>query len=258
VIAISTGLQALFPRPEQVDCITAPVDISPFLDVEPDYACQTITSIGTISESKGLGDLADAAILLNRRGLDFRVVVIGDFYYADYLAAIEQRLQQAGARDRLTFVPYQKDVARWLGQSSIYCCPSHTEGMSRTIIEAMAAGLPVVATDCGGPRDLVRDRETGSLVPVRNPQALAAALEYLLADSAKRQSQGVSGRAAAQAFDAETVVPRLIERIEAARHAPALSAETEAFVTLFLNVLQEAGPRVLLGKKWQLLRRFLG
>ena len=129
--------------------------------------------------------------------------------------------------------------------------------MSRTIIEAMAAGLPVVATDCGGPRDLVRDRETGSLVPVRNPQALAAALEYLLTDSAKRQSQGVSGRAAAQAFDAETVVPRLIERIEAARHAPALSAETEAFVTLFLNVLQEAGPRVLLGKKWQLLRRFL-
>ena len=65
-----------------------------------------------------------------------------------------------------------------------------------TIVEAMAAGLPVVATDCGGPRDLVEDGKTGMLVPVKSPEALARALEQMLADSGRPQGDGVKRGAA--------------------------------------------------------------
>ena len=258
VVAISTALRAAFPEPDAVAMVSAPVALGPFRQLRPDLTAPVIVSLGTISASKGLGDLAGAAILLAERGVDFRVQVMGDFYYADYLAAIERRLTRAGVRGRFQFIPYQRDIAPGLARCGLYCCPSHTEGLSRTIIEAMAAGLPVVATDCGGPRDLVVDGVTGRLVPVRHPRALADALAELLQDPARRTAMGQAGRAAVADFDSEVVVPRLIEQIEVCRQASPVPRSTAALAELWLTLLREAGPRVLLGKKWQLLRPLLG
>jgi glycosyltransferase involved in cell wall biosynthesis len=257
VVAISSALRDTFPEPARVAVISAPVALGPFRDLTPDTAAPVITSIGTISESKGLGDLAEATILLAGRGLDFRLRVIGDFYYPKYLADVERRLSQSGIRDRVDFIPYQRDIGPWLARSGLYCCPSHTEGMSRTIIEAMAAGLPVVATDCGGPRDLVMGGATGRLVPVRDPGALADALGALLRNPAERARLGQAGRRTVAAFDADRIVPRLIERIAACAEASAAPVANAAFADLLLTLLREAGPRVLLGKKWRLLRHWL-
>lgn len=257
VVAISSALRGGFPEPELVAVISAPVDLTPFRGLRPDHGAPVITTLGTISESKGLGDLAEAGINLAERGLDFSVQVIGDFYYPDYLAQIQRRLVHAGARERFQFIPFQRDIAPWLARSGLYCCPSHTEGMSRTIIEAMAAGLSVVATDCGGPRDLVADGVNGCLVPVRDPCALADALANLLMNPAKRMAQGEAGRAFGAKFDADIVVPRLVEEIDACCRAAPAPATTASLVELMLTFMQEAGPRVLLGKKWRLLRPLL-
>lgn len=258
VVAISTALRAAFPEPDTVAVVSAPVALGPFRELRPDTAAPVIASLGTISASKGLGDLAEAAILLAERGVDFVVRVMGDFYYADYLTGIERRLTRAGVRERFHFIPYQRDIAPGLVRCGLYCCPSHTEGLSRTIIEAMAAGLPVVATDCGGPRDLVVDGGTGLLVPVRNPRALADALAELLQDPARRAAMGQAGRTAVADFGSEVVVPRLIEQIEGCRLGSPVPRSTAALAELWVTLLREAGPRVLLGKKWQLLRPLLG
>ena len=72
--------------------------------------------------------------------------------------------------------------------------PSHLEGMPLTVLEAMASGLPVVATPVGGTPELVRDGETGYLVPVDDPEALAGAISSVLADPAKARDMGRRGR----------------------------------------------------------------
>jgi glycosyltransferase involved in cell wall biosynthesis len=257
VVAISSALRDTFPEPARVAVISAPVALGPFRDLTPDTAAPVITSIGTISESKGLGDLAEAAILLAGKGHEFRLQVIGDFYYVDYLARIEKRLMRAGIRERVELIPYQREIAPWLARSGLYCCPSHTEGMSRTLVEAMAAGLPVVATDCGGPRDLVTEGVIGHLVPPRNPRALADALASLINDPERQARFGQAGRRAAAAFDTDRVVPRLIECIAECIASPPVPVENAALADLTLTLLREAGPRVLLGRKWRLFRLLL-
>ena len=87
---------------------------------------------------------------------------------------------------------------------------SVSEGFPNTLVEAMAAGRPIVATDVGGVRDAVRDRENGLLVPPRAPDAFADALRTLLRDAGLRQRMGAAGAARARAeFHAEHVVGSL-------------------------------------------------
>ena len=79
-------------------------------------------------------------------------------------------------------------------QAALFVLPSNEEGLGIVLLEAMASGLPVVSTRCGGPETCVVDGETGYLTPVGDAQALAAAMERLLADAALRQQMGRAGR----------------------------------------------------------------
>ena len=91
----------------------------------------------------------------------------------------------------------------------IFALPSQAEGISNTILEAMASGLPVVATDVGGNAELVAAGETGMLVPAQNPQAMAQALLRYTADAALRQSHGAAGRERVErSFSIDNMVAR--------------------------------------------------
>ncbi|MFL1462618.1 glycosyltransferase family 4 protein [Roseococcus sp. DSY-14] len=96
--------------------------------------------------------------------------------------------------ERLRPLGYRHDVARLLRGADLFCLPSHFEGLPMSIIEAMLSGLPVVATDIRGPRELVRPDETGLLVPPGAVAPLAAALERLAGDAALRARMGAAGR----------------------------------------------------------------
>jgi len=101
------------------------------------------------------------------------------------------------------------DVPALLSAADVFVLPSYREGMPRSIIEAMASGLPVVATDIRGCREEVADGETGFLVPVRDARALAAALNRLVDDPDLRDSMGRAGTRRAQAlFDEAQVLNR--------------------------------------------------
>jgi glycosyltransferase involved in cell wall biosynthesis len=109
----------------------------------------------------------------------------------------------AGAKatlgDRLLLLGYRPDVARLLAAADLFTLPSHREGMPRSIIEAMAVGLPVVATRIRGSRELVAEGETGLLVPVADAGALAAGLARLAGNAGLRTAMGAAGRARAEA-----------------------------------------------------------
>lgn len=96
----------------------------------------------------------------------------------------------------LEFTGFQEDVGRFLSALDVFVLPSDCEPFGLIVIEAMARGIPVVATGCGGVPELIKHGETGLLVKPKDPDAIAAAVNFLLADPMRRMQIGESGRLA--------------------------------------------------------------
>lgn len=125
----------------------------------------------------------------------------------------EQRLkgmaEELGLGERVRLVGYQQDVWPWLAACDVFALSSDWEGMPNAVLEAMGAGLPVVATAAGGTPDVVLDGVTGLLVPPGDAGALAAALERLIRDPELRRAMGAAGSHRARAcFSAQAMVER--------------------------------------------------
>jgi glycosyltransferase involved in cell wall biosynthesis len=120
--------------------------------------------------------------------------------------------EQLGIAGRVLFAGHQIDVRPWLEAMDVFVLSSDWEGMSNALLEAMAVGLPVVATATGGTPDVVIDRITGFLVPLRAPHLLAQAIRRLLADRELRTQMGQAGhRRVAERFS----IGQMIERTQA-------------------------------------------
>jgi glycosyltransferase involved in cell wall biosynthesis len=104
------------------------------------------------------------------------------------------RQHARGLEDRIHYHGYISDTAHALAKSSIFLLSSRSEGFPRSILEAMRAGLPVIASDVGGVRESVADAVTGYVVPPGSPGALAAALRRLMNSASERQRMGEAGR----------------------------------------------------------------
>jgi glycosyltransferase involved in cell wall biosynthesis len=119
-----------------------------------------------------------------------RVAIVGDGPLA---GAVRQEITRLRLSDRVRWFPYAGDAARYLAALDVFVLSSAWEALPLAPLEAMARGLPVVATDVGGVREAVRDGATGRLVPPGDPAALAAALGEILADSDERRRLGEAG-----------------------------------------------------------------
>ncbi len=102
-----------------------------------------------------------------------RLLVVGEGSQSKELEAMAQAL---GIAEAVTWTGFRADIARLLAAMDVYVQPSHNEGLSLSILEAMAAGKPVIATDVGGAREVLRQRETGMLIPPRTPKSLTQAM----------------------------------------------------------------------------------
>ena len=161
-----------------------------------------------LSDRGGVGEYREIARLL---------WVVGESLPSDHGEDMEPhfaRAQQALGR-RLVRLGYRDDVPRVMAAADVFCLPSHFEGLPMSVIEAMLTGLPVVATDIGGPREQVAQGETGLLVPPASVAPLAEALARLAADPALHARMGEAGRARAlERFDEAKVVARTVALLE--------------------------------------------
>lgn len=140
--------------------------------------------------------------------------VVGERLASDHGEDLEPAFARAAAAlgPRLVRLGYRHDVAALLAAADVFCLPSHFEGLPMSVIEAMLAGLPVVATDTRGPREQVVEGRTGLLVPPRAVPPLAAALARLAADPVLRARMGEAGRARAlDRHDEAAVVARTLD-----------------------------------------------
>lgn len=161
-----------------------------------------VVYVGRLSPEKDLGTLVEAAAKLAR--LDVRLTLVG--------AGPERPALEAAARARrvpleiLPVVPHD-ELPRLLAGAAAFVLPSLTEGHPKVLLEAMSAGLPCVASDVGGNRAILRDGETGLLVPPSDAAALAGAVERVLTDEALASALGGRARAdVAQRYDLAALV----------------------------------------------------
>jgi glycosyltransferase involved in cell wall biosynthesis len=145
----------------------------------------TILSVSRLKAPKDVVTLARAFQQLEPGS--FRAAIVGD---GPDRARVEEELGTAGE-----LLGERSDVAELLAQADVFVLSSRSEGLPISILEAMAAGLPVVASDVGGIPELVVDGETGLLVPAGDPDALAAALRRLVEDGELRRRLGAAARA---------------------------------------------------------------
>lgn len=147
-------------------------------------------TVGRLDPVKNLPLLLQAQALLRDQHAHARVVIVGD---GSERAALEAKAAELGISDSVCFAGYRQDVRFLMSAFDVYVNCSTYEGVSLTILEAMASALPVVATPVGGNPEVVVHQETGVLVEGR-PQLLAAALAALAIDPRRRRVMGDAGR----------------------------------------------------------------
>jgi len=180
-----------------------------------------LITLGRISPEKGQHVLLDALARIGERYPDVELEVVGPYrrpprdmvasisddpltrslaplYISDYMADLRDQAERQAVNVSFAGEVTQHEAAGRLRASSVLIAPSITDTFSMPVAEAMATGLPVVASDVGGPSELVLNGETGLLVPPGDPVALAEAIARLLDDPKLRERMGAAGRRRAQ------------------------------------------------------------
>lgn len=181
------------------------------------YACfdeALVVTAGRISPQKGIDVLAEAASLLREQvpGVKVRVFGAQQLGWESYHSGLVERIDELGLAGSFELVGHvERPAAQW-GAASVYVQPSRREGLPLAVVEAMAAGLPVVASDVGGLSEVVDHGTTGLLVPPDDPHALAEALSEILGNRERARAMGQAGRARVeQLYTMSSMVDRLID-----------------------------------------------
>jgi glycosyltransferase involved in cell wall biosynthesis len=162
--------------------------------------------VGRLSPEKDFVTLVAAALIAAGRDPSFRLEIAGD---GICMPEVRRIVSESSLDGVVRFLGQVSDIPSLLSRASAFTLASLTEGVSLTILEAMAAGLPVVATRVGGNPEVVADEETGILVPSADPPALATALLRLWQNPELRRAMGAAGRKRAEKyFDVKRMVSR--------------------------------------------------
>jgi len=162
---------------------------------------------------KGVEDFVDAARLCQERGVDARFVLVGESDPGNPNSIPTETLGTWHREGPVDWWGYSDDMPATLNRASIVCLPSrYREGIPKVLIEAAATGRPLVATDAPGCREIVRDGDTGRLVPVGNPEQLATTLQTLVDSLDRLRGMGKRARqVAVEEYDVNRVVEATLE-----------------------------------------------
>lgn len=223
-VAISEGLRREFldagiAPPDRIAVVYSGIDVAQFqqpvalngyriaLGLQPGDL--VLGSVARLDVGKGHEELFEAVARLRPRFPRLHVLCVGD---GPLKSRFTERLRRLRLTDCVHLLGERRDIPQLTQLFDVAVLASGYEGMGRVLLEAQAAGKPVVATKAGGIPDVVKDGETGYLVPAGDAQALAQALERLLADASLRQKMG---HAALQWVSARFSSQRMCEQLQA-------------------------------------------
>jgi glycosyltransferase involved in cell wall biosynthesis len=205
-VVMGTGARdALLARrfePGRVHVIPASVDESRFgrRDATPTWDALVVAEL---IPTKRIGDFIEAVALLKDSYPDVRAAVVGA---GPLRAELEAQVQRFGVGESVDFLGFRNDIENVYAASALYVLPSRYEGLSVSLLEAMASGLPVVVSDVGEARDVVRHGQNGFLYPAGDVAALSRHLSELVADPLLRRRLGEEAARTASAYAGRKVV----------------------------------------------------
>jgi glycosyltransferase involved in cell wall biosynthesis len=168
-----------------------------------------VGTIGELKKQKGHEDFLRAAAIIARERTDAHFVIVGadSTRTGEYQTSLEHLIAELQLTTRLHLAGWRDDIAPLLAALDVYVSASHTESFGLTIVEAMALGLPVVATATEGAQEIINPDDAGVLVPVGDVEALGSAVLRLLEDKYERTRIGTLSRATARTrFSLERMV----------------------------------------------------
>jgi glycosyltransferase involved in cell wall biosynthesis len=195
--------------------LSSPQSLSRF-DLAISEADPVVACIGRLVREKGVIDLLEAVALVRECVPGVRLLVIGDTLASDRGRGIQKEIRDLiaahGIEKNAVFLGFREDVPSLLRLVDVFALPSYREGMPLTILEAMAAGKPVVATNIRGCREEVVNGSTGILVAPQDPHSLSEAILSLLVAPERAKAMGLAGRARVEkAFDQRRVLDEEVE-----------------------------------------------
>jgi glycosyltransferase involved in cell wall biosynthesis len=194
-------------RPSRV--VPLGIDVERFAAGKPVLEGTVVGNVARLAEQKGHRTLLDAVPVVLARHPDVRFAIAGD---GELREELEERAQQF--REHVVILGNRSDVPDLLASFDVFAYPSRFEGLCLAVLEAQAAGVPVVATPVGGIRETVVDGETGYLVPVDDPHALAARISHVLEHPDEAKTIAAEARRRAAAFSAASMVERTLALYE--------------------------------------------
>ncbi|SIS10380.1 glycosyltransferase family 4 protein [Natronorubrum thiooxidans] len=193
---------------EQYTTVYSGIDLEQFRDVEPavdiDGDGVRILMVGRLADGKGFDVLLEALEQLPAEAVS--VYLVGD---GPQRAFLEREIARRGFEETVSLLGYRSDVPAIMAACDVFVLPSYREGTPRVITEAMASGLPVVATDIAGIPEQVADGDSGYLIQPGDETALASRLEELIASRERRQAFGAAGRERVTRFSDEQMLADL-------------------------------------------------
>jgi len=188
-------IQNKFIQPEQSHLIPGTgVDVEKFKPVPKKNDLPLVLFSSRLLVTKGLLEFVDAARLLRQKGIKARFAIAGTPDPGNPASIPGGQIEAWKESGMVEIWGWQDDMPSVLARTDIFCLPSYREGVPNALLEACACGIPIVATDVPGCRDVVTHDRNGLLVPPRDSQSLADALEKLLADPKLRDAMGRAGR----------------------------------------------------------------
>jgi len=183
--------------PRRVETVFNGLDLSKWRPVaQPAQSPQSrmVTTVGNMRRVKGHDIFVRAAGVLASRFPDVHFTIAGGVLEPEYYSELQQMVNELGLNERFHFVGAVANLRKHLADATIFVLPSRSEGFSNAIIEAMATGLPVVATDVGGNAEAVEDGVSGIVVPAEDISALTEAIADLLDNPQRAQRMGEAGK----------------------------------------------------------------
>jgi glycosyltransferase involved in cell wall biosynthesis len=169
-----------------------------------------VTTVGNIRRVKGHDIFIKAAALVMPQFPHVSFTIAGDVLEPDYFTELQGLVRDLGLSNHVHFVGGIKLLREHLSAADIFVLPSRSEGFSNAIVEAMAASLPVVATNVGGNAEAVEDGVSGLIVPSEDPAALATAITRLLSSPLETREMGAAGkRLAAEKFTTDAMMHQI-------------------------------------------------
>ena len=176
----------------------AGVDTSKFRPSPEPAGMVVVSLVARMLKDKGVYEFVEAARSLKASGVEAIFNLVGGIDAGNPSTLSTSQLESWSLEGIVNWLGQQDDIPKVLAETHIVCLPSYREGLPKSLIEALAAGRPVVTTDVPGCREVVRHLENGLLVEPRNAMALADALRTLIANKDLRREYGAAGRVRAE------------------------------------------------------------